>query len=52
MIQNAAKRDIKMEILGERLRIVADRIKIYNTFLLDFRKKTKRELGQRQYLKR
>lgn len=42
MIQNATKRDIKMEILGERLRIVADRIKIYNTFLLEFRKKTKR----------
>ena len=33
--RNAAERDIKMEILGERLRIVVGRIKVCNTFLLE-----------------
>lgn len=34
MIQNDEKRDIEMEILGERLRIVAGRLKIYNIYFI------------------
>lgn len=44
MIQNDEERDIKMEIVGERLRIVAGRIKIYNIYFIGVQKENKEKI--------